>query len=934
MTPAIIGAPPVGRDDELVVLRGAVTTLAGGRGGIVWIEGEPGIGKSTLIAATLADAAIRQCQGYRAVGDELGQRLPLRALTDGLGGDAAAEVVALLHRDAGRGQVDGPDAVPAAVERFLAEIDHLCANAPVVLAFDDLQWADEASLLAWHRLSSAVDQMPLLLVSACRPVPVRPTVAGLRRSLVSRGALVLSLGPLTSRDVASLVGRVAGAVPGPRLRDTVGHAGGNPLYACELIDVLVREQRIKVDGGIVELVGPADLPLPALGGAIRNRLSFLSPEATPVLRIAALLGADFSVFDLATVTGRSTSALLPVLDEATAAGVLAETGGRLEFRHDLIREALYQATPASARSALHRQVAGALAEAGLPVEQVAAHLMAAPDAIDGWAVDWLAAHAEALGYRAPDLAAELLPVAESRCEPGDPRRRPMLRGRAHALFRMRRYEEAEAVARHARAVSTDAAWAAETAWILALTLYSCGRYAESLSVVDEALARDGVPPLWQARLRVSRAKALPLVGWRDDGKAEALRALLEGEQLGDRVTIGYALQILYLLADHEGGLDYVDRALEVVGDLPETLDLRVALLTNRAYNLEALGRAEPAAAAMREALMLAERVGTWRLPTVQAQTAQQQIDVGQWDDAWAELEPMSGDLGLFERLVRCGGLAFIAAHRDDRDACEQHLRMADTLPPITGYMRGNASLLFMARAVDAEQHRGQAAAAAVLADTVDVDDVGDLYERYMWLPDLVRLALAIGDTDLARAAVVAAEADAATEPLPRWLLAARRARAMLDGDAAALLAVAEDYRISPAPLALGQTCEEAAALLAQAGDVPGARAALSDAVRAYLELGAGWDVRRADARLRGYGVRRGPRTVRRRPTAGWESLTPTEVRVAALVAQGRSNPDIAAEMLLSRRTVQTHVSNILAKLGFGSRIEIARDAERHDRRTP
>ncbi|TML20740.1 MAG: helix-turn-helix transcriptional regulator [Actinobacteria bacterium] len=172
---------------------------------------------------------------------------------------------------------------------------------------------------------------------------------------------------------------------------------------------------------------------------------------------------------------------------------------------------------------------------------------------------------------------------------------------------------------------------------------------------------------------------------------------------------------------------------------------------------------------------------------------------------------------------------------------------------------------------------------------------------------------------------------AGSEPLPRWISAARRARAVLDGDAATLLAVADELSGAGTPLGLAQTYEEAAVLLAQAGDATGARGALTDAVRGYLDLGAAWDVRRADARLRGYGVRRGPRTIRRRPTSGWEALTPTEVRVAALVAQGRSNPDIAAEMLLSRRTVQTHVSNILAKLGYGSRIDVARESARHQR---
>src|SRR5204863_2403082 len=138
-----------------------------------------------------------------------------------------------------------------------------------------------------------------------------------------------------------------------------------------LMDALLRGHQVAVNGTVAELVADAEDRPPELGGAIRNRLGFLSPEATAVLRTAALLGPDFSVFDLATVTGQPASKLVPVLDEAGAAGVLAEAGGRLEFRHGLIRQALYEATPASARSALHRQVAQALAQARLPVDRVA-----------------------------------------------------------------------------------------------------------------------------------------------------------------------------------------------------------------------------------------------------------------------------------------------------------------------------------------------------------------------------------------------------------------------------------------------------------------------------------------------------------------------------------------------------------------------------------
>jgi DNA-binding CsgD family transcriptional regulator len=118
--------------------------------------------------------------------------------------------------------------------------------------------------------------------------------------------------------------------------------------------------------------------------------------------------------------------------------------------------------------------------------------------------------------------------------------------------------------------------------------------------------------------------------------------------------------------------------------------------------------------------------------------------------------------------------------------------------------------------------------------------------------------------------------------------------------------------------------------LAAAGDVPRARAALGDAVRWYAHLGATWDVRRADARLRAHGVRRGPRSLHRRPATGWSALTPTERRVADLVAAGRSNPDIAAELVISRRTVQTHVSHILRKLALTTRTDISPILAHHD----
>ena len=118
--------------------------------------------------------------------------------------------------------------------------------------------------------------------------------------------------------------------------------------------------------------------------------------------------------------------------------------------------------------------------------------------------------------------------------------------------------------------------------------------------------------------------------------------------------------------------------------------------------------------------------------------------------------------------------------------------------------------------------------------------------------------------------------------------------------------------------------------LADSGDATAARARFTDAFSLYSGLGADWDLARLQARLRAYGIRRGPHVRHRRSQQGWDSLTATELKVAGLVADGMSNPQIAAHLFLSRRTVQTHVSHILAKLDLHSRTDIAREASRRD----
>jgi len=208
-----------------------------------------------------------------------------------------------------------------------------------------------------------------------------------------------------------------------------------------------------------------------------------------------------------------------------------------------------------------------------------------------------------------------------------------------------------------------------------------------------------------------------------------------------------------------------------------------------------------------------------------------------------------------------------------------------------------------------------------------VEEAGETRELFA---DAVRLAVAVGDREAARSIVRRAEAVARTSDGPYRRAVRAHCRGLLDGDAAMLVQAAEEYAAAGRPLPRAQALEAAAMALADAGDTNGARGPYTEAFALYTELGARWDLARTQATFRTYEIRRGPHTPHRRSDRGWSSLTPTEMKVVELVARGMSNPSIAAELFLSRRTVQTHVSHVLAKLDLHSRTDIAREASRRD----
>src|SRR5690348_5140430 len=462
----------IGRDSEMALLAGLAHAVAGGQGGSLLIEGEPGIGKSALARSALGKAAGAGCQVFWGSGDELGQALPLLPVLEALrvrdpsGNPRREAIVRLL-----RGETDHGTDVPAVLaEQLLALVAELCAERPAVLVIDDLQWADRASVALWRRLARLVPQMPLLLIGIMRPVPKREDLRALRAmSDVKR----LRLPGLTEPAVAELVAGLVGGTPDETLLRLAGDAAGNPLYITELIAALTRSSSVTVSGAGAASLTAGSVP-GSLPAAIADRLSFASGPVGEVLRAAALLGMRFTMQDLATVLGRPVSDLVPALDEARALGVLADFGNRLGFRHAMIRAALYEETPATVLAALHRAAGHALAEAGAPADRVARQLLwavAGPastsDPVDEWVLSWLAGTAGMLVSQAPQVAAELLRRAVAQPDADSARHGFLLARLADALFRAGDVTEAEQVASRALSHASGPDLVVDLQWTLA-----------------------------------------------------------------------------------------------------------------------------------------------------------------------------------------------------------------------------------------------------------------------------------------------------------------------------------------------------------------------------------------------------------------------------------------------------------------------------------
>jgi DNA-binding CsgD family transcriptional regulator len=907
-----------GREADQKVISDLLRCARRGAGGVVLVDGEPGIGKSLLLREATDEAAGLGFSLAAGAADELGQTIPFFVLRVAL----REPFTGLAAGDPGR---DLPDAAAWWTAKIQAHLQHRAAMAPVLVCLDDLHWASPATLAVVRALPRDLRRHPVAWLLA-RSV-TRQAGAGHMFDLLERaGAVRITLASLDQDAVTAMLTDAFGAPPDQALADLARGAAGNPSLVAELIGGLRDGDAVHVSGGRAVLAS-SRLPQRVVRLAQR-RLDGLSQRAWHLVVTAAVLGPSFRLDDAAQMLGQSPAMLLPAVEEATSAAVVTAAGHAFAFRHPLLRRAVGELIPPPARNALHRQYGEILLARGQSPARAASHLLQAAHPGDPESLAGLDKAAAATLHSAPQVAADLASRALKLTCAADPAALPRAVAAAEALTAAGRLDQAAAIVRDTVAKPLPPAAEDRLRCALSSVLCAGGRAADAADQARRVLARP-LPP-GELRDQALTAHLQALAGLRDNlagpaadtilaapgqhanhtaAAARLTRAVLawDSGQISDALALlratarhGTAIspdarhvQPLLALAAALADLRQLREADDILdaADYPALADIPAgaALSILRARTHLAAGRLAEAAAGGQAALATAAAHGAHAYAAT-AHSVLAVIELRRGDLAAAAQHLASRPAGspqfadIYARPETTLAEAQITEARDGPTAVLGHLRQ------LCAGLRARPGLLL-----------GDPAAAA-------------------WL---TRTALAAGDNELAARAAAAARALSNAHPhFPALATAAAQSRGLARRDPACLAQAATQH---PDPWARASATEDLAVLHARHGDRDPAIGQLTEALRGYRQAGANRDQARIRRRLRQLGIRRRHwATPPARPVTGWGSLTDTEQAVAGLVAEGLSNNQVAARMYISTHTVAHHLRQAFRKLSIASRVELTR----------
>jgi DNA-binding CsgD family transcriptional regulator len=907
-------APLVGRDADVSALAAVLAQAGEGVGSMVLVSGEAGIGKTRLCAEL---GRLHRRRGGRVLlGRAAAQEasIPFAAVADALRGArraepavwaaarARAEVLWAVAPELASG-AGGPEQSadrPVLFEALLDAVDEAAGDGTALWVLDDLHWADDSTWEFVRYAARRVADLALVLAVTYREEeigPAHPWWPGLVQLKREPSVLCLPLGRLSAADGERIARAVGPALPEATVAAIVERGAGTPLLVEELASLAAR---------------PGDLPLvpDIVRATVRERAGRLDPAGRALLEVAAVAGLEVEAGLLASVVSEGRPG------DLVSAGLLdQEDEERFRFRHALLHEAVYQEIPAERRRALHEQIAAAIAASGsYPAERAAAHL-------------------ERAGR--PEAALSQLETAA-----GEANRAGQV-GRSATL----RLSSFQLAGRH-RSLAGQRARLEEAA---TRGLFGAGRWSELDPLIRGAWSRRGaLPPADRTQLAAVFSAHQFWTGSAGQAFAVAKGELATLEECGGLDEGGALLREAALIAWYTGdgaaARVYVDRALDVAR---RTSDMDLDIRARRLEIFIAYGeQREPQAAIarMRENAAQARAHGlvvhegwallylsfiTGRLSDVEAaRELSQQAGAWSWMFALREgtLQLMEGrreaSEAIFNQIrheLRLG-IPTMAAWVDAKEAC-LYLHRGD-LDEARKLLEGpsaaseasscgligaewSAALGWLAweegNLPEVCTHLARAGADKVM-ETYNTISAGPAY-----LALRVDALLRLGRFDEAAAAISGFEAfNLGYERFMAAALAAAQFRL----DPTLQQAEAAETATTPWPWLHALAGCWRGEFLQDAGAAEGAR-------RQFGAIGAHLGVRRAEAVLRRLGARL-PRRER-----GADTLSPREIEVADLVAEGLSNPAIARRLYVSRTTVASHVGHILVKLGFSSRAQIA-----------
>jgi DNA-binding CsgD family transcriptional regulator len=911
-----------GRDAELAVIAAAVGELDRGRGRVLLVEGPPGIGKSALLAEA---GAMADRPGTRiVVGEafETQQTVPFAPLLSMLSsGDPP-----VLDADAARQLEDATDARYWLLHDLQAALEIAAGRSPLVVGIDDLQWANNATLVALHYLAPALAELPILWLLTARTGRRRRAVTEILSWFERRDAVRLRMGSLAPEAVVAVVGDFVHAEADGTLTALAHRAQGNPFLLTELLRGLREEGRLSVDDGRAAVAGAA-LPR-RLTATMADRLAALSADAEHVVRVAAALPPRFSAGQLAAVLRLPPSTLMAPLEEALEADLLTEVGEQLRFRHDVLRQAVLETMARSLRRALQRDAVAVLLAAGAAPGEVAVQLAESAEPGDRSAVATLRSAARGIAGSDAVAAAELSARALSLLPPGDKDRGPVTAETVALLHRARRSAEAQSLADRALAGVLPPNDEAEVRLSLSsmMTRSTVARAHDN----RRALALPDLTPVLRGRHFAWLAYNLGTGGEPAAAAAAAGSALAEAQLTADvetRVMAGLGLAATEAAA---GGYQAALGRIEELRRLSQAHDgtlFAAVVAVHRAHVLAVLGRLDDARAMVIEGVVAARHQRDALVLTAWTQFGGLlSLAAGKLSDARAEVasvlpadeEPVADGFAVVARMVASCQLG---AHLGDAAL----LRAGRAAARRVG-VDSSPAVRRLANRLLARAASGAGAAAKALRQLAD-DPLapatslvpGDLGYH----PWVVRISRAGGAPELAeRAAAVADSLDRQNPGVPLFAGLAAHTRGLVADDPALLVDAARLLGRTQRPLLTAAAAEDAGRLLAEHRRQAAAIEQLTAAFDTYAAHGATADARRVGRRLRIHGgARRTPRPDR--PEQGWASLTDSEMQVVRIIAAGATNRSAAEQLYLSPHTVSSHLRSAFTKLGINSRMQLA-----------